>query len=209
MASVALHATGVGNVFWQNEPRKINAYVREEYDVVFGCSFWVNISSGYSCDGLSIHFSLPSLPEGYRWVPYVGFALLKKVELVVGGMSQGYVTGELLYALTRLRTPHDKLEDILEEAGHRPELHTSWASKKSVEIMVDLDMCLNGMDATLCDFHSVTLQAVLTPFSELVQRRESLPELSPWYLGCYTMKYGKECWPPVDPRKPPHERSTF
>ena len=161
---------------WRPSSRYAHEPIRLNFNnpLDFGMSAQVQITrNGDQTMGFQLHVRVPELPAGHRWVPYLGNALIKSVELVIGGVVINRLTGELINILTHLR--NKDLGVYHRMIGHVPEMHTSWKAKKEKLLIVPLDYVINeDIPLISLQYHEVRVNVELEKLENLVQLRSDM-----------------------------------
>ena len=137
------------------------------------------------------------VPYEFQWINYLGFIMIKEIEIYNGGLTLQKITGDYLHALY-LRDMGDYKDIIAEMIGHTDELkdpansgnrdntypnavysdgYTPEPSIRSRKIYVPLNLwfCLNKQQALpLCalQYNEIEIRITLRPISELFTIRD-------------------------------------
>ena len=147
----------------------------------------------FSCSGTNGEW----VPYEFKWIKYLGFMMIKEIEIYSGGLTIQKVTGDYLHAMY-LRDLGGYVRLINEMIGHIPELNdpgnsgsrsntypnavytdgsTPEPSIRSRKLCIPLNLwfCLNNQQALpLCalQYNEIQLRITLRPISELFTIRD-------------------------------------
>ena len=163
----------LANLPWR--PNSIFDRSEQEIEVDIDFNRQKHVILDRSCDladDMVFQVDIPALPEGYRWVPYLGAALIEILELSIGGSKINQLNGELLNILHHLYFDEETVKDYHQAIGHDPMLFYSWEAKESRTIEIPLKFLFND-SIPMCAlmYHRVDIHLKLEKLAKLVQRR--------------------------------------
>ena len=136
--------------------------------------------------GLSMYTSAGSVPvlfpvgtgqAWWTWVNYIGFRIIKKVTLRIGGQPIDYQYGMFMYLWFELTTPSSKQAGIRKMVGGYPDaevsvsLHRSALQSKLLQVPLNFFFCTHpGLYLPLIalQYHEVQVVLEVSQFSECV-----------------------------------------